>query len=133
MAQVYKNPIVQSDALLKEGEKPRGYIKPAYNIDLDIDKFDSVYKKASKDFPNDWGDKMDYIKQELGIKIPETVSDVWYKNGVLYGLQTDAEKEPYEIELYGVNPLHNGYPYARNDEEEKMLHERLVNQLSRRK
>lgn len=127
MAQIYKNPIVQSDALLKEGEKPRGYIKPAYNIDLDLDKFDSVYKKASEDFPNDWGNKMDYISQEMGIKFPETVSDVWYKNGSLYGLQTDPEKEPYEIELYGVNPLHNGYPYARNKEEAEMLKERLFN------
>lgn len=130
MAQkIFKNPIVQSDAMLKEGEKPRGYISPAYNIDLDIDKFDKVYKKASKDFPNDWGSKMDYIRQEMGIKIPETISDVWYKNGTLYGLQTDAEKEPYEIELYSVNPRHNGLLYARNEEEDKMLRERLFNEL----
>lgn len=99
MAQTFKNPVVQANAM-----QPK-YIKPAQNIDLDINKFDSVYKKASEDFPDDWGDKMDYIKQELGIEIPETVSDVWYKNGKLYGLQTDAEKEPYEIKLYDVNPI----------------------------
>lgn len=100
---VYKSPLQLAQSMVKQ---PRGYIKPVKNIDLDIDKFDEVYKKASKDFPNDWGDKMDYIRQEMGIEIPETVSDVWYKNGGLYGLQTDAEKEPYEIKLYGVNSKH---------------------------
>lgn len=126
---IYKSPIIQSDALLEDGEKPRGYIKPAKNIDLDIDKFNEIYKKASTDFPNDWGNKMDYIRQELGIKIPETISDIWYKNGSLYGLQTDPEREPYELELYGVNPRHNGLLYASNDEEEKMLKERLFNKI----
>ena len=130
MAQIYKNPIVQSDAIVK-GQKPRGYVSPAYNIDLD--KFDEVYKKASTDFPNDWGNKMDYIRQELGLKIPETIADVWYKNGTLYGLQTDSEDEPYEIELYSVNPRHNGLLYARNDEEEQVLKDRLQNKLWGRK
>lgn len=133
MAQIYKNPIVQSDAILKDGKKARGYVSPAYSIDLDIDKFDQVYKKASADFPDDWGDKMDYIRQELGLKFPETIADVWYKKGKLYGLQTDAEDEPYEIELYSVNPTHNGFPYAKNDEEEQILKERLVDKLWGRK
>lgn len=79
--------------------------KSKKTIDLDIDNFNKVYNKAKTDFPNDWGDKMDYLSQELGLKFPENVADVYYKNGVLYGLQTDPEKEPYEIELYNINPL----------------------------
>lgn len=75
---------------------------PIKDLVLDKAKFKSVYDKAKADFPNDWGDKVDYIKQELGLDFPETIADLYLKGNKLYGLQTREKGEPYEVELYNL-------------------------------
>ena len=79
-----------------------GRVYPSDPIALDRIKFKNVYDKAKADFPNDWGDRVDYIKQELGLDFPETIADLYLKGNKLYGLQTREEGEPYEVELYNL-------------------------------
>lgn len=79
-----------------------GRVYPSDPIALDRAKFKSVYDKASQDFPNDWGNKIDYIKQELGLEVPESIADLYLRGNKLYGLQTREKGEPYEVELYNL-------------------------------
>lgn len=75
---------------------------PPKDLVLDRKKYQSVYDKAKADFPNDWANRMDYIKQEMGLDYPESISDLMLKGNKLYGLQTEEEDEPYEVELYNL-------------------------------
>lgn len=131
MAQVFKSPAAQADAMIKP--KTRREL-PTLNFDLD--KFNSIYKQAETDFPDDWTDKMDYIRTELGLdEVGEDITDLYHKNGKLYGVKSRPRGEPIDVALYQFakqgfqptketiwnDPKHALYGISPSEQNEKFL------------
>ena len=91
---------IRDDVIEIIGHFGSGHIGGAMSV---VDALTVIYyDKANVDFPNDWANKVDYIRQELGLEWPETIADVYIKGNKLYGLQTREKGEPYEVELYNL-------------------------------
>lgn len=74
---------------------------PIKDIKLDRKAFADYLKQTKKDY-EDWGDRMDDIRETFKLDYPETIADLYIRGNRLYGLQTDDEDEPYEVELYNL-------------------------------
>lgn len=86
--QIFKSPISQAQSMTEP------------YLDFDENQINEILKKAKTDFPNDWTDAIDYVRQELNTDWDEGITDVYPKKGYLYGLQSRQRGEPREVRLY---------------------------------
>lgn len=73
---------------------------PMQDIKLDRKALADHLKRTKNDI--DWGRRMDDIRATFGLDYPESIADLYIRGNTLYGLQTDEEDEPYEVELYNL-------------------------------
>ena len=105
----FKNPNELASQFISEmpdGSNIKWYMENAKDktkvpiIKHDMDSFNKALNDANAQFPNDWMNKMDYLKQTLGLDYGENIADLKVKDNMVYGLETYPEGEPREIPLY---------------------------------
>ena len=74
--------------------------KPIPEISLDRKALANHLKNTQSEL--DWGRRMDAVRQKFGLDFPDSIADLYIKGNKITGLQTEAEGEPYEVDLYNL-------------------------------
>lgn len=63
-------------------------------------EFDEILKGNPYAKGIDWDEGMDYLREKLGVNIPENVSQLYRKNNYIYGVEGQSEGEPIDRILF---------------------------------